>query len=146
MFEPPPHVRLREAHAHLPWHGRSLSLLKLDACRSREECLHRIADEATFIPKGRWLLATGARVQSWTDPRWPSLAEIDRTTGATPTCIMSFDHHAALANSAALAASDVINIKPEGGVVCTDDHGPTGLLLESAAYHLWNSAPEYRER
>ncbi len=93
----------------------------------------------------RFIRATGARVEAWPEARWPTLDELDRATGDTPVVVMSFDHHSAVANSAALRAA---NLRPgqaiaPNGLVCVDARGrATGLLHEQAAYAAWNAAPE----
>jgi predicted amidohydrolase YtcJ len=117
-------------------------MLKLDACTSAPECLELLRAEAS---KARaWVLACGARVESWSDRRWPTKAELDLVAAGRPCCVMSFDHHAVAANSAALAAAGLSSgPDPAGGVVCRDARGePTGLLLESAAWQAWSAAPE----
>jgi predicted amidohydrolase YtcJ len=144
-FVAPAGARLREAHAHIPSHGRALTMLKLDECRSAEECLELLAGEARRT-RG-WVLACGARVEGWTEPRWPTRAELDRVT-SRPCCVMSFDHHAVAANSAAMREGGIGERggDPEGGVVVRDGDGePTGLLLESAAWRVWSAAPEPSE-
>lgn len=57
---------------------------------------------------------------------------------------MSFDHHMAGANSAAIRAAGLRAGEPVGpkGLVGIDAEGaPTGLLHEHAAYRCWDSAP-----
>lgn len=144
-----PRGGLREAHAHVPMLGRAMSMLALRGCGSREECLELVRREAARggVPgaPGAWVLGHGARVESWSEPRWPSLAELDDATAGRACYLMSFDHHAVLANSAALRAAGVRSDEPDpaGGVFVRDDAGRlTGLLLEAAAWRVWNAAPE----
>lgn len=134
---------MREAHAHLPWHARALSMLNLAGCSGVEECLEALASAARGVEPGRWVLAIGARVEAWRERRWPTVQELDRACSARACVVMSFDHHAVVANSRALAASGVVDREPAGGVVCRGSDGePTGLLLEAAAYQAWGAAPE----
>lgn len=136
--------RMREAHAHIASHGRSMEMLDLSSCRSLDQCLDAIAVAASD-PRQPWLLAHGVRIEAWPQARWPDIRELDAATHAKPCVVMSFDHHSACANSAAMHAA---NIKPgdriePGGVVSIDSHGKaTGLLLEGAASKAWNAAPE----
>lgn len=102
-------------------------------------------DASRAQPTGGWLLGVGVRVEAWNDPAWPTREDLDRATGARPACVMSFDHHAVLANSAAMLAAGLSDRSsdPAGGVIVRDANGvPTGLLLESAAWQVWNAAPE----
>lgn len=136
--------RLREAHAHIASHGRSMEMLDLSGCRSLDECLQRLASGASDTRQG-WLLAHGARVEGWAEARWPSIDELDGATRGRACVVMSFDHHSACANRAAMHAAGIKagdRIEP-GGVVCVDAAGEaTGLLLEGAASKAWNAAPE----
>lgn len=142
---------LREAHAHIAMLGRALAMPDLNACRSRAETLDRVRSESgRLIDPHHWLLCTSLRPESFADePRrgtkWPTRAELDAVTTRRPCCILSFDHHAALANSAAFAAAGLDDHSPDppkGTIVRGPDGIPTGLLLESAAWLVWNAAPE----
>ncbi len=134
---------MREAHAHLPWHARALSMLNLAGCGSVGECLELLAGAARGVEPGRWVLASGARVEGWEERRWPTMAEMDRACGGRACAVMSFDHHAVAVSTRALELSRVIGDEPAGGVVCRGSDGePTGVLLEAAAYQAWNAAPE----
>ncbi len=137
---------LREAHAHIASHGRSLSMLSLAACASVGECLDLLGREAAGLEPGAWLLAHGARPEGWAEARWPDLAELDRAIPDRPGAVMSFDHHALACNSRAFVAAGVraLSADPPGGVICRDARtgAPTGLLLESAARLVWQAAPE----
>lgn len=135
---------MREAHAHIASHGRSMEMLDLSGCRSLDECLQTLARGASDTQRG-WLLAHGARVEAWAEARWPGIEEIDGVTRGRPCVVMSFDHHSACANSVAMQAAGIRagdRIEP-GGVVCVDARGAaTGFLLEGAASKAWNAAPE----
>ncbi len=148
---------LREAHAHIAMHGRELTQLNLANCASLQECLERVREESDRLDREdtsrqRWLLANGARIESWPERRWPTLAELDRAMGAStaaaaPRCasIMSFDHHALVANAPAMQAAGVRadSPSPPGGFIERDRTGqPTGVLLEAAAWLVRRSVPE----
>jgi predicted amidohydrolase YtcJ len=136
-------------------HGRELTQLDLAECTGIEECLDRLREEADRLdgvdPSGRrWLLANGVRTESWVERRWPTLEEIDRATlggGGTRRCaaVMSFDHHALVANSPALTAAGIEagSADPPGGVIVRDQRGRmTGLLLEAACWRVRQRVPE----
>lgn len=135
---------MREAHAHIASHGRSMEMLDLSGCRSLDECLQTLAKGASDTRQG-WLLAHGARVEAWAEARWPGIDELDGVTRGRACVVMSFDHHSACANSVAMHAAGIRagdRIEP-GGVVCVDARGTaTGLLLEGAASKAWSAAPE----
>jgi predicted amidohydrolase YtcJ len=142
-------IPLREAHAHLPLLGQSLSMLHLATCASRNECLERIRERASHLDgedpgRHRWLLADGMRVSAWPDPRHPTREELDAICPHRPAALLTFDLHAAVANSAALIASGISDADrdPVGGLMQRDAQGRlTGLLLEAACNRLRQSIP-----
>lgn len=141
-----PPTGVREAHAHIASHGRALAMPDLAACGSVAECLDMLGARGAAALPGAWILAHGARPESWAEARWPSLAELDRALPRHPCAVMSFDHHAVVANSAALAAAGILPDSPDhpGGVICRDPRSGalTGLVLESSARAVWGAAPE----
>lgn len=136
---------LREAHAHLASLGESLSIASLERCESVERCLEAVRRVAEASRKSGWVRLSSARVEGWAEGRWPTLEELDGAAGGRPCVVMSFDHHAAAANSAALRTAGLSPAQRVGrnGVVCADERSgrPTGLLLEDAAYAAWDAAP-----
>jgi predicted amidohydrolase YtcJ len=93
---------------------------------------------------------TGVRTEGWPEARWPTIDELDRATTGLPCVLMSFDHHAAACNSAALAHAGLKggDRVAELGVVVADEISglATGFLLEHAAYCVWGCAPEPTEQ
>ena len=139
-----PPFPLREAHAHVLWHGRALSMLDLSGCGSVRECLDLVAGRTGGTAReGAWVVAHGARVEAWAERRWPTRGELDAVAGGRACCLMSFDYHAAVANTAALSAAGLLaGPGPNGGVIARDRAGePTGVLLETAAHAAWGAAP-----
>lgn len=140
---------MREAHCHIASFGESLAIPDLSRCASLAECLEQVrsaAESARASSTPPFLRFCGVRTESWPERRWPSLDELDRAAGAAPCVLMSFDHHAAACNSAALARAGLKpgDRVPENGVVVADERSgsATGLLLEHAAYRVWGCAPE----
>jgi len=132
--------RLREAHAHLVSLGQALALPSVEGCGCVRECLEVVRREVA-VSGGGWVRVKGARVAGWAEGRWPTLAELDGATGAVPVVVMSFDHHEAVGNSAALRAACLSAGQQVGvnGVVEADCRTgeATGLLREEAAYAAW---------
>lgn len=134
-------------------------MLNLAGCSGGAECLELLAGEArrldsaergerATVPSG-WVLAFGARTESWTDRRWPTRRELDAVIPDRACAVMSFDHHAVLGNTRALVLAGISDRTPDpaGGIVVREPRTgePTGLLLESAAHAVWNAAPEPSE-
>jgi len=145
----PKGARPREAHAHLPMHGRTLSMLDLSSCSTRAETLERVRERAAAMRSTsthEWLLGFGLRVNGWTDdPRWITRHDLDLIGEGRPCCLMSFDYHSVAASTDAMAAAGIglHDPDPSGGVICRDHEGvATGVLLESASQRAWQAAPQ----
>lgn len=134
-------------------HGRALTMPDLSECRSAAECLDLVRGEAAHLDREdpsrtRWLVAHSARVEAWTDPRWPTRGQLDAIAGLRPAVLMSFDYHAVLASTSVFR---IVGINdgdpdPDGGVIVRDGSGMvTGLLLESAAFRVRRAIPELTE-
>lgn len=90
-----------------------------------------------------WILAHGARVESFDDPNWPPLEEVDAVVSNRGLVAWSFDHHELLTNSMSLKHAHLWKDRNNDPCVRRDQAGnPTGLLREHAAHTLWNSRPE----
>ena len=133
---------LREAHCHIAPFGASLSLPSLSACASLGEMLERVRADAARLPAGGAIRSLHARHQAWPEQRWPTMSELDAAAAGRAVVVMSFDHHEAVASSAALAKAGVTAGQRIGekGLVQSDAQGQaTGLLIEDAAYVVWNA-------
>lgn len=136
---------MREAHAHLLMLGQALQLPSLQTCSSLPQCLdiiRRFARDASAATT--FLRFTSARVFAWPQKRWPTRAELDAACPSIPLIIKSFDHHQAVANSAALALAGINPGDRVGltGIADLDATGQlTGLLHEEAATKAWHAAP-----
>lgn len=135
-------TRWREAHAHLFEHGRAMSFVKLDGCATLDAALSTLAEAAATTPAGEWLIAIGARPESWPERRWPTQAELCRAIGDVPACVWCFDYHALLTNDAGLKAArftdNDLHAFDQHGFIEQRDGVFTGVLLEGAAGYLWD--------
>ena len=113
---------MREHHAHIAAYGQSLALPNLADCGSLEECLDCVRDAAAEVRAGGWVRMLGARIESWPERRWPTLLELDRAASHRSCVIMSFDHHAAAANTSAMRA---------GGVRAGQPVPPKGVVFDT---------------
>lgn len=136
--------RLREAHAHLAAHGRSLRQAALHECDSHASFLDAMARAAQAAAPSEWVIGVGARPESWTERCWPSLDEFDQAVGGKAAIAWCFDFHALLASSQALGAAKIsASSGLPRGVIGKDNAGRlTGLVMEAAAHAVWASVPE----
>lgn len=138
---------IREAHAHIAWHGRVMDMLNLGSCRSVEECLELVRREShrlTTAGATEWLMGIQLRIESWETPRWPTRHELDEACPDRACWLLAFDHHSLAANTRALAAAGLSDASadPPGGVLVRDASGQlTGVCLEAAAGLVRAAAP-----
>jgi predicted amidohydrolase YtcJ len=92
-----------DAHVHATSTGLALSGLDLTDCRSLEEALRRVADEARRT-RGGAVLGTGWDETRWPEGRPPTAAELDRASYGGVVYLARTDVHSAVASSALLAA------------------------------------------
>lgn len=138
---------IREAHAHIAWHGRAMDMLNLSACPSLEVCLELVRQEARRLDEARaagWLMGIQLHIESWSPPCWPTRHELDQACPNRACWLLAFDHHTLVANTAALQAAGFSDTSPnpEGGVLVRDASGRlTGVCLEAAAGIVRVAAP-----
>lgn len=134
----------REAHCHVFQTGRSLGMLDLGGCATREEVLDRVTDHARAHAAGP-ILCHSARPEAWPDPTWPALTDLDRAADGRICVAWCFDYHALLASTAALKAAGFTDASPDpdNGALGRDAGGSlNGACYESAALRVWDSVPE----
>jgi predicted amidohydrolase YtcJ len=126
-------ANLRDAHLHLPEHGRELGCLNLAACGSKDEALGLLSQQEADADG--WVMAVACRTQGWDVPEWPTAKELDEATGGKACVVRSFDFHCLAASSEALRRAGVsrATADPPDGMIERDAHGePTGVLMEHA--------------
>lgn len=132
-----------DSHVHLAQHGFELSQVKLADAQTKEEGLGRVAQRASELPEGTWILGAGFLMARWNVDTL-SKADLDRVAPNHPVLLRSQDHHSAWANSLALERAGITSSTPtpESGEVIKDGAGePTGLLLEKALHLVWDKVP-----
>ena len=139
---------LTDSHVHFPTWAMAQRQVRFEDCRSLEDAVERVRAAAASARPGAWLTGFGWRSADWDPVREPTRHDLDAVTGDLPVALQSKDYHSLWLNSAALARANG-DLRREGGVVETDEHGePTGLLREEAAWafrdrHVRFSEDEY---
>jgi hypothetical protein len=134
---------LTDAHVHLMWYGLSLQEVNLRDV-SWEAFLDRVATEATRTPPGGWIRGRGWDQNLWPNGRFPTAADLDAVAPHNPVLLIAKNAHAAVANSAALAAAglDVNTPDPEHGRIGREPDGtPNGMLFERAIVLVQDAVP-----
>jgi hypothetical protein len=134
---------LTDAHIHLMHY--SLGLQKVDCeTRTRNECVHRVAERAASTRPGEWVLGHG-----WNQNEWPegfgSLQDLDAVAPNNPVYLTAKSLHAGWANSAALRLAGLQDRSPDpvdGRLGRTSDGNLDGILFESAMGLIEQVIPE----
>ena len=122
-----------DSHNHLLEVGAKLSAIRLDECRSPEEMMALVHQQAQGTPPGEWIVGQGWSEGNW-DGRLPTRHDIDPATSEHPVILMRFFNIDAV-NSYALRLANIgrRTLDPEGGRIEHDADGePNGLLRASA--------------
>ncbi len=132
-----------DAHVHLYQGGANLTSVQLRDARTPEEFIGRIAEYASTLKPGEWILGG-----DWDGKEWGRLPEkewIDSVTPDNPVFTVRLDGHMGLANSLALKLAGVDRSVKDiaGGTIERDDAGnPTGIFKENAMDLIFNAIPE----
>ncbi len=134
---------LTDAHIHLAYYA--LGLQKVDCeTSSRQECLQRVAERASKITEGSWVLGQGWNQNEWAEG-FGSLADLDAVAPEHPVFLVAKSYHAAWVNSAALrlAGIPLDMCDPQGGQFSRNSRGEIdGILFENAMELVSRVIPE----
>lgn len=121
-------------HVHFMAGGESITTMRFNDVKTKEDFINIIANYAKSMPKGEWIIGGVWDHEVW-GGELPTKEWVDAVTPDNPLYLGRTDGHMALANSLALAAAGVDkNTKDiEGGLIVRDAHGnPTGMLKDTA--------------
>ncbi len=123
---------LTDAHLHLAQAAIARGHLDLTDAPTLESGLARIHD-AHVVGRGpdAWLEGHGWDADRWGG--WPTADDLERVAPGRRIALWAHDHHALWASHAALAAAELGDGDPPGGVIRRDASGrPEGILYEAA--------------
>ncbi len=133
-----------DAHVHLATGGLLLLEVDLIGVKSLAEMQQRIAEHAKTIPAGDWIIGRGWDHTLWPGEKLPTRQDIDSVTGNHPAVFVRVDGHIAVANTAALKATEMFAKAPDpqGGKIDREANGgPTGIVRETAKDQLLAKTP-----
>jgi hypothetical protein len=137
---------LCDAHIHLYHYAIGLSQVRLAETASRAEALALVAQTASNVAPGVWIVGQGWNESRWGETAFPSAHDLDAVTGPDrPALLLRSDMHVAVANSAALRAAAITSASeaPPGGLIDRRPDGtPTGVLRELAIGLVTRCIPE----
>jgi predicted amidohydrolase YtcJ len=119
---------LIDAHGHVMGLGYAAIQLDLVGTASLDELKRRLAADAAANPGQGWIIGRGWNQELWPDKSFPTAADLDSVVADRPVWLTRVDGHAAVGNSAALAAAGVTASTPvpSGGEI------RDGLFVDNA--------------
>ncbi len=132
---------LHDFHLHLVGMARARDVLDLEAVRSTDEIVERVASRTHATPGGSWVRGDGWHAELMVASQMDLLEAV---LAGRPALLRSHDRHSAWASQAALRAAGVEAdpTDPAGGRFERDASGRlTGMLRESAADLVVDQAP-----
>jgi predicted amidohydrolase YtcJ len=136
-----------DTHVHFLTGGAGIASVQLRDAATPAEFTRRIAEHATSLEPGEWILNG-----TWDHELWggelPRRDWIDAVTPDNPVWVNRLDGHMALANSRALELAGVDADTPDvqGGEIVRDAAGdPTGILKDNAMALVERVVPEPRD-
>ena len=134
-----------DPHCHFLSYGYVLQRAQLFGAKSWEETVARLVAHAA---KSRepWVQGRGWDQNTWASGQFPGNELLDRAFPQTPVLAIRVDGHAAMANSAALAAAGIdAATRVDGGTIVLSGGRPTGLLLDNAVDKVKSAIPAPNE-
>ena len=133
-----------DSHEHLVEASRNTLLVPVHRARSVAEFTSMVADAATAVPAGKWILTSiGWHESNLAENRLPTLAELDAAVPDHPV-LARRGGHLAVVNSAGLRAAGVSADTPDppgGRIGRLADGSRDGMLEGSAVYQVAAFAP-----
>ena len=126
---------LRDAHTHPVAYTALLAGCSLKNATNMKDLQRRLVTYASSLPNENPVVATRLDDESLTERRLPTRIDLDAAIPDRPVVVYRYCGHIAVANTAALHASDITSDTqaPSGGSIDHDAAGhPTGVLRETA--------------
>jgi len=126
---------LRDAHTHPVAYTTLLAGCSLKNATDMKDLQRRLVTFAKMLADGQPVVATRLDDESLTERRLPTRMDLDAAIPDRPVVVYRYCGHVAVANTAALHASDITSDTraPSGGSIDYDPAGhPTGVLRETA--------------
>jgi predicted amidohydrolase YtcJ len=95
---------LVDAHLHWEWTARALQAVDVFEVPSKNVALERVAERATTVTPGEWIIGQGWSQAFWDDQAFPSAADLDSVAPDHPVYLRAKSGHAVWVNSKTLGA------------------------------------------
>ncbi|HEX7021180.1 MAG TPA: amidohydrolase [Gemmatimonadaceae bacterium] len=124
-----------DAHVHFIDGAEELVGVNLRPATDERDLARRLAERASKLPAGRWILVGNWDHEAWPSKALPTHRTIDEATPNNPVFVQRLDGHMALANSVAMKLAGITRDtpSPDGGTIVRDEAGePTGIFKDNA--------------
>ena len=134
---------LIDAHGHVMELGLQALSLDLSDTATLAEAQAKLRAYAADHPNLRWITGGGWNQERWGLGRMPTAADLDAVVADRPVWLSRIDGHAAVANSAALAAAGVTakTVAPAGGRIEMAAGKPSGTFIDAAQALVQKAVP-----
>ncbi|HEY0673314.1 MAG TPA: amidohydrolase [Longimicrobiales bacterium] len=135
---------LIDSHGHFSGLGTALRTVDLVGTRSYEEVVQRVAQRASQLPAGSWVLGRGWDQNDWPRTEFPTHATLSSAVAAHPVVLSRVDGHALLANARAMQLAGIKRNTPDpvGGRIIRDAKGEaTGVFIDNAMALIRKAVP-----
>lgn len=140
-----------DAHSHFPESGIR-ALYRVDcnsppigSTKSIADIISRLKEAAQKTPKGQWIQAFGYDDTLLAEKRHPTRDDLDQATTEHPVWLSHVSGHLGVANSLALAQTNITEATPDpkGGVIrrYPGTTKPNGVLEENALFQVMGKLP-----
>lgn len=133
-----------DAHVHFIDGADELVGVNLRPATDERDLARRLAEHASKLPRGRWILGGYWDHEAWPSRALPTRKAIDSATPGHPVFVQRLDGHMALANSLAMKLAGVTRDtpSPDGGTIVRDETGePTGVFKDNAMGLITKAVP-----
>ncbi len=150
---------LIESHGHLLGMGYAKMQLDLSGARSYQEMIDMVAEAASKISPGEWILGRGWHQSKWNPKPKPMVRgfqthqALSAVSPDNPVFLRHASGHAAIANAKAMEIAGITSaseISEDGEIIKDAQGNPTGIFTEAAmqliARHIPQSTPESNRR
>jgi predicted amidohydrolase YtcJ len=138
---------LIDSHVHFGSYSIGIHRGQVDLVNvpSKAEAIACVAESVGRTPPGRWIQGGGWNKNIWSEPVFPTAADLDAVTHEHPVALQDKSHHVLWVNSRAMELAGISSATddPAGGEILRDESGqPTGTLLETAGELVHAAIPD----
>jgi predicted amidohydrolase YtcJ len=133
-----------DSHVHFIDGADELLGVNLRPAIDERDFARRLAEHASKVPAGRWILGGYWDHEGWPSKALPTRQIIDSVTPNHPVFVQRLDGHMGLANALAMKLAGITREtpSPDGGTIVRDASGePTGVFKDNAMGLITRAVP-----